>query len=877
MPTVDDLTLLVTEASELDAVPAALRDWSAAGLIRPFASVVVERHPGAEPRARLVEDGELRELTLGDLLAQRSPKLVRILVLTSDRAGAATVGSAGRSAVSAVVGAGGRMTVTPAQVVVTRLGARSGGLVGVDGWHNLVLSPEDASDPSRPRKLHVGTAGPEDLARTVLPAIASLGALVVGVEESPLDGATVPPQGQFTVMRTFVRHLDGDDVRDALRAATLDLTDGYPLATEGTSSATYIENVAHASTTMARAVWQRHRSVLRSARQKPADQPVGGVGLWQAFRMLWSYLAAVVRNAPMTWVKAKITSGKVWAASTATLAIFGRDSAYAVVVGGVRGDRAVGLDDQLRALRELDSVLEHSADGHEVHASLAGLWRDVVNAGLTLLDGKDRGPGIDAVRIGDQNGVLRYGSQAAPSRAFASFPDLAGPLQAATGVATVAPYDHLAVLSLETQLGALAGDPLSGAAAGSALTALRDWWRRQQQTYTAQVATILGSEYTDRLAEIAHNAQVLRTAQAATGVPEDVRQAQSRLARRMLLVGVAFAILVVATLALFLTSVIGILALLVGVAVWLVGWLASSLVTFMKGQRLLFQLLHAREEAISRAAAAEYNLAAAIRDARRCGDAYQLLMLWSEALARFAADPLGTSHDVRTAGRGPGTDHPLCVQFGRATVDEIQVAWAAAALRRQVFPVGWLGAVWDHYLRDAATMLGPQGTALVDDPLRMYAQRAVQEDVLLPAWVAAVEEHGVGETAGVALWGRIVAALRGAASEQLDSLLETVSVETGGTETLGHFLVGLAAAGTSGGFPTELFADRAVTAGLDRVTVSWHRAASDGLGRTVVLCEMSEPMPAEDLQPAGGDHRSRREWPDLPDTTSMDSSALGPF
>ena len=78
-----DLTILVTENPTLAGIPAALRDWSAAGLIRPFVWV-----PPATPNsrlieARLVESGDVVVSSLGDLLARRSPRHVRIVALTS--------------------------------------------------------------------------------------------------------------------------------------------------------------------------------------------------------------------------------------------------------------------------------------------------------------------------------------------------------------------------------------------------------------------------------------------------------------------------------------------------------------------------------------------------------------------------------------------------------------------------------------------------------------------------------------------------------------------------------------------------------------------------------------------------------------------------
>ena len=79
------------------------------------------------------------------------------------------------------------------------------------------------------------------------------------------------------------------------------------------------------------------------------------------------------------------------------------------------------------------------------------------------------------------------------------------------------------------------------------------------------------------------------------------------------------------------------------------------MITFMRAQSRLFQLKNLRAEALSKADAAEYNLAAAIRDARRCGDAYRLLQVGG-AIAVFAEDPLsGRDGDGRKPRTGIGS------------------------------------------------------------------------------------------------------------------------------------------------------------------------------------------------------------------------------
>ena len=851
-----DLTILVTENPTLAGIPAALRDWSAAGLIRPFVWV-----PPATPNsrlieARLVESGDVVVSSLGDLLARRSPRHVRIVALTSELVGGADSARNATSLAAAAGGAGGEIRTTLVQLAVTRLEARDGALTALEGWHNILISPDDAAGPTKPHTLLEGPASDEDIAQFALPAVAAVGALFDGVEAGPLDDTPVPPGATFQVLRVFARRLDGSTVRDALQRQTLGLTDGYPLVLgAGGASATYVENIDLANLDMANGLWSRHLGILRSARQNPQLAQVESLGIWKAFRMLWSFLWASIKNAPAEWANKVIYTGKQWVATTATRAIFGQNSAFAVVVGGVRGQSA-SWQTQVEALGALENSLGPAQDGHHVHSRMDSLWQDLVSGGLTLLDGQPRrGDQMDAAKIGSDTGIIRFGRFLAPSRARDSFTDIPGAVRAATETDELAPYDTLQIRRFGTRLSALAADPIAGADASATMEKFQAWWRRVSATYTTKVSLRLSDEFERRLAEIAEYTAVLQAAQATTGIPDDIRHEQNRLASRLRFLLIALVLLIAATITLGALAVIPWLVAGIALGVWVLGWLVSSVLTFLKGQRRLFQLKNMRAEALSKADAAEYNLAAAIRDARRCGDAYALLLQWAESLAIFASDPLGQASAQAGPNVGPGTDHPLAIQFGQAEVNDREVARAASALRRQFFPVGWLDSVWDAFLGSAGHLLGARGTMLLDEPALLYRQRAIQEDVLLPRWVEALTEQGVPGTAGDQTWERIVHTLQTTARDELERLLGQVRTETGAPTALNEFLGGLTAQViTPTGFPTTLFSASAITGDLMRPHVTWCREWSEGLSRTVVLAQISVPMPAEYLRPEARRH-----------------------
>ncbi|MBK6887963.1 MAG: hypothetical protein IPH03_16935 [Tetrasphaera sp.] len=729
---------------------------------------------------------------------------------------------------------------------------------GIVGWHNVVISPDDAAGPSRPHTTLDGPATDEDLARYALPAVAVVGALFDTVQAAPFDDVPAPPSGEFRVLRAFARRLDGATVGQALQMQVLEMTRGYPLVVMegGTTRATYVEDVDRANLDMAKSLWALHADVLMSGRRNPALAPVEDLSLWKAFKMLWGFLWAALKNAPADWAKKVIYSGKSWVANTATAAIFGQNSAFSVVVGGVRGAPGdSSWQTQLRALGALENSLGRDDEGHQVHARLDSLWKDLIAGGLTLLDGgESRHPEMPAARIGSEIGILRFGTMLAPSKVSQSFTDIPGPVRAATGTASLAPYDTLSIRRFHQRLRQIQADPTAGVDAKSTEEKFQEWWRGVGSTFTAKVALRVSDAFEQRLQEILENTQILQAAGSASDLPAEIEKEQRGLARRLRWLFVGLILLVGATVALGALALIAWLIASIMLTVFVLAWLIGSVITFMRGQQRLFQLKNQRAVALGRAEAAEYNIAAAIRDARRCGDAYGLLQFWAEALAVFAGDPLGRRGAEEARSEGPDSDHSLAVQFGRAEVDDVEVARTANGIRRVVFPAGWLDRIWKTFLDGASGLLGVRGTSLLDDSDLMYRQRAVQEDDLLPAWATELEKRGVPGVAGQQVWDGIVTGLQTTARVQLDGLLGRVSTEAEGvTVPLRDFLGGLTAeVENPTAFPTGIFSASAVINNLARPVATWCQERAEGLSRTVVLTQISDAMPSEFLRPERG-------------------------
>ncbi|HEY0216689.1 MAG TPA: hypothetical protein VGC57_09890 [Cellulomonas sp.] len=774
------LSVVLAPRGPAAGVLDALQDLSSLSLVEPFLWVSAEHTAGGPVPAVEVRAGRRYRTTLQDVLVQRSPDRVRVCVLVPFLATVPDVPAVVEETVAEIAGtSSGGARVERLRCILARPGAGAGlGELAREGWHNLLVAPQDADGPTRGHVLLPATADPLDLGRHGAPLVAGLLGLWTGLEQAPLDDQPALPGRTVRLVRSFYRNLDAGEVERVVRDRVGSMRAGLPLPREHGQSAVYVEDLRLATSSMARALWTKHADVLQGPRVGARAEAVRRVGVLAALRMLIGFLGAAVRNAPAAWYAAVVNQVSSAVASSVHATVFGAaPSAYEVVVKGVtsRG-LPVGWDEISEAARQLDDslVVPGEPREHETAEHSAELWRDYTRAALTLADGGLRDPALPPVQIGSARGVLRSATDIAPG-AEAAFTEISGYVAASTGTAQVGPVDVLGAATLRQRLDALSQDPAAALEADRARQALARWQEARSSSFAIQVGAVLGRRVTEVAAETRTLLARIAALAAASDADSASRAHQRRLARWLRLLLIAVSVVLVVVVGVAVAGVVGPVLALVLAAGALVSWFAATVVLFMTQQRALFREIHRRKVAVTQMEATRANLRHALRDLRRLTAAYRQFLAWSAVLAVVLEQPFGTAPvDVAADAGGQlyGLGH--ATRLGRATVDEAVVDEAATLLRRDVFVTGWLTAPFETVVREAPDRIGSDAYDLRRDPEALYGLPVEPGASLLARWQAALVAEGVGRTGGDALWHRVLSDLDGRAHELGDRLVGSV-------------------------------------------------------------------------------------------------------
>lgn len=902
-----NLVLLAAPDGVLTGARDALRDLSALGLVEEFCWVRLDAdhdqlgHDQLAVAGELIKDGASRPVTVQQVLAERQYDRVRVCSLVAVLSIPATtlpesVEGPERELVDLIRRSSGTSRIERLRCVITRPGGTAAADdLGRDGWHTVVISPEDARGPGLGHQVLEPSDDPALIGGPAATAVAGLTGLWSGVPDAPLDDVAVPPGRTVRVGRVFFRSLDASAVEQAIRDGVTSTAGGLPAVrvagaqslrigeplrqAQGTGSGAGGDDVDTATQTMADALWRKHGGVLRGPRVQPAPSPVKDIGALAALRMLFSFIWAAIKNTPMRW-RAAITN-KV--ASTAAAAVhgsvFGRvPSAYSVVVRGIRPD-GTGADwrDWARASKELAGVINESGGSGELSAGrhdLSTLWQDYLAGAYTLADGGERIADLPPLQVGADRAVLADPAQVVPG------PQHRWKAPGQLGGTAVAPYDLLGMQAVQTRLVPAEGQltpELDRARAG-----LDGWLGRYRSAYAVKVGQRLGRAVSDTRDE----AQAILSSLAQAGTDDepsdDLRRKMKRLTwwMRGLLIGLAAVIIILLLLGGFegLTWETVTIAIIAAVVVWLLG----SGAVFFVSQRELFRELNRRRDAASQTDANRVNLGHVLRDLSRLTAAYEQFLAWSRIAGVVLATPFGGPAAAGLQRRLPAAGLPLSARIGVADLQPDAVAKAATVIRREVFRAGWLSRPWQALLESAPGRLGPEAIDLAQSPERMYAEQA-GEGSLLVRWAdllesADPESTGMGDggplsDGGRALWQAVGRSLP--ESELGRSLVASVRI-AGQEQTprpYPEFMAGLdQPAETWAGqlFDPVGFGAEARVAGRHRVVDHWFRGTGRELSRAAVLVQLTEAFAAYELAavpgsgtPAAGAGRTRWPMPEI--------------
>jgi hypothetical protein len=838
------LTVLVVPHARTDEIVAVLGDYSAVGLLSAFAWVDARDVGGAATPATLVRDGRSEPVVLQQLLTGERYDRIRVAVLVpTDAPATERVPLAAEQLVEQVA----RSSSMGARVGLLRLLLTSGyaapvtpdGTLILEGWHNLLVAPEDSSGPGLGAVPWGQLSDPLDLARQIAPVIAGVAGLWAGVGRTPFDTLEILPGQTVRAVRAFYRRLDSGEVEEKLRAQLFDPAGRLPLPRGGQIPVVYVADVPAAAQMMARALWTKHRDVLRGPRMAVGEGAAQAISIWTALKMFLKFMGAALRSAPAAWWSAVTGSLTSALASTVQGTVFGgKESAFEVVTNTAVAD----WQDLGRNAASLSDAIGGPNQGEDLaHHDLSALWTDFVNGALTLADGGRRADGMNPIQVGSGVGVLSNAADVVPSPAE-NFTEIPTSLAAVVGVSVVEGADVLGAATLTDRLRQAYSDPAAGVEARTAGTDLERWQAHTAKTYAWQVSTILVDFMNRARTEVAQLAEQIHQATTRTAVDERLRARQRAIGT----------ILKTFTFALF-----GVLLLLAGVAA--LGWvrwkfalttggvllgiyLVVSLGLYLFARRDLFAEMNLRESQLSQLETMQANMRAALQDVSRMSTAYGQLLSWSRALGTVLRAPFGAPPPRRPAAGQLADGLPRCTQLGVADPSAEQSDDAIHAIQRRLYALGWLSQPWQDMVADAAGKLR-------EEPDALFRMPGIGTGSGLDQWTTAVSSGRVQPTGADALWSRVEQMFVEDAAIA-DKLTGSVLVPTLGRQVPAQqFGAGMIdhRTGAAAPFDAALFTNAATTGGRTAVAVDQPAVAPGGLGYRATVVQASDGLPPYDF------------------------------
>jgi len=849
------LTVLLAPHTEAEEILAVLSDYSAVGLLSGFVWVDSADAGAASLPATVVRDGLANPVVLQQIVAAQRFERLRLAVLVPlEVSPVSRVPLAVELQVEQIM----RFGAMGAPITLLRLLYTHGAAAAVtadpsavlEGWHNLLIAPEDSAGPGLASVTLDRLTDPLDVARHVAPVVAGAAGLWADIERTPFDSLGILPGLTIRAVRAFYRQLDTTAVEEQLRAQLFDPNGRLPLPRGGTVPIVYIDDVPTATRAMAEGLWRKHRDVLRGPRVAVETGEIQQISIWAALKMFLSFLGAALRRAPSKWVTAVVGSVSSVVATTVQNVVFGRaDSAFAVVSSA----EPASWEDLGRSADELGAALDAGgrlgsggggAGGgeHLAHQDLSPLWADFVNAALTLADGGRRAAGLEPVRVGAAVGVVRSCADVVPGAAdrFSAIP---ASLAAVIGVGTVEAPDVMGAAALRDRLSRTYGDPAAGVEARRAAADLDTWRANAAKSYAWQSGLILANFLDRARSEVAGLVQEIRDKANRDAVDERLRRRQRTIG--LILKTFGWTLFSALALLVFMAAFDWVswkFALITG-AVLLGLYLVIALGLFLLAQRDLFAEINLRQSQQSQLDAMHANLRTAVQDLSRLSSAYGQLLAWSRVLGAMLRAPFGPA-PPRLPAPGQLTDGlPRSTQLGVATANRNDADTAIYGIEQLLYQVGWLTGPWEDLL--AAT-----ATELREDPSALFVLPGVSTGSALDQWSYAAASGQLHATGADALWRHVQRMLADPQSPAADALTGAVFVPAlGRTVSAAEFSAGVLSRRRDRAAPFDawLFTDTALTAGRSAVVVDEPVVVRRGVGYRAAVVQVGDGLPPYDF------------------------------
>lgn len=870
------LTVFLAPAGAADGVLSALTDLSAAKLIEPF--YWVTNPTDVSPPSTMVQvvAGRQIDVTVQQIVSSQRADITRVCALVPLTGTDVPLTLAQeRFTTDLLASTSGVGRTVRVRCLLARPGApqATGSRAAIDGWHNILVNPEDGRGPRMGHVQLAGDSSAESIGRHAAPVIAALLGLWSEIDHRPLDDASVPPGEVVRLARSFYRKVETGDAEAGLRRRLLAQDGTLPLPSDQRSPVVYVHDVGLAAANMSDSLWRKHAGILKGPRREYATHTTEKIGAWKALKMFFGFMWAAIKNAPSAWYQAVVEGVSTSIAASVNKAVFGSDSEYEVVVNGrtARGERAE-WGDIAQATSRLNDVLESGDRGdHNVRTDLSGVWQDYSRAAMTIADAGVRASDLPPVQVGANRGILAYAASVVPGPAQ-RFTAIPGAVAASVNTDGVDSTDPLGVLSLRNKLNDLERTPEHGLQARSTLNALDAWQRENSQSFGVTVGRRLADAFADAYGEVRQLLQQLRD--AGDLPPEPGRN--TRLAR-WIQVTVLLLIVVTAAVAFLAYKdklewwwavVIALVAYLLGI-----GLCANA---FWRSQQELFQLLNKRRAMIDRREVDHQNLRAALRDLNRLSQAYGEFLSWSRALGAFFAAPLGPDTYRPDVDLRIGWGLPMSTAIAYASPADTDVDGAVGYLRRELFNVSWLSGPWENLV--LSTQPGAtNGREITADSAAVWTQPGRGSGSTLDRWSDELFAGTRTSDGADVVWDRAQSALHGPLAGLVDTLVNRVDVPGGAPMSRPEFLAEVdqpAPVPAAGAFDRSLLTDLAATSNASAVVDDVRHRVADGIGTICVATQFSEAMPLDYLAVGAVGAYREQGWQGAIPAAGFDGRAL---
>ena len=700
-----------------DDIRSRLSDLRAVGLLQDFLWVDYA-HPtnGAVVRS-FTEEGTARLSTLDDALRSFSGD---VLLATIDPMDAEQPQDVAK--LTEWVGAVDQRLIQASnlrvRLLLSALPRESVDIAPLQGWSNLVLSPEEGGTPASSRIRPIKrTADGFELAQFAAPAVASIFGLWRGMPEpAVLDPDThrvieTGDRQRFRLVRAFHRTIDAGDIEDKVRKAVFDPGQRLPQPqVNNISRAVHFANPEQLTDQCAQMFINQEISPLVSAPTAYEELQSHKVSGWAALkdnlRLYWS----TVVGKPQDWVEGQRGAMNKNAATFLQKMLYGADSSVEVVLAGHsgKGSGATSVDELRQASEHAMRVAREQQFSLGQEPQLSRTWEAYHDYALGLVDGSWR-DSIDTKGLRNNQGnmyIVQYGGQSVQdvSASFEGF----HPLMTSTlgytheSQATVAPFDPVGAERFAADI-EYTSQQTRNEAVSRKKHEFASWRAKNSTTFAWKVGQGLWEKlghaqqkYRDAHAKARELQELANSFQARDFNAEN--KALTRKLRTMWIV-------LFVVLALMTYMVAGrynpdlplgeylqwfdwpwyVVGLIVAVLLFLV----CSWAVFTKAQREIFDYVQRRKLLNRNQEIAAQNLATASAEISRISNAYNQFLSWSALLGRAIYAPFGRKETSSDHLRTPQSGLPENARIAQAVLNRDDAVRMTDEIRSHIFQTEW--------------------------------------------------------------------------------------------------------------------------------------------------------------------------------------------